>query len=48
MNTGLEQILVVGRVVALRIDDALIQDGAKGYIKEDVFRPIARMGGSGT
>ncbi|AQS42360.1 MAG: Flavoprotein oxygenase DIM6/NTAB family-like protein 2 [Candidatus Tokpelaia hoelldobleri] len=48
VNTGQEQILMVGRVIALRIEDALIQDAAKDYIKEDAFRPIARMGGSGT
>ena len=45
--TGPMQTIVIGRVVAAHIDDAVILDAAKGYIDTPALGLIARMHGAG-
>lgn len=48
MMTGPSQYMVIGRVVAMRVDDAYVLDAQKGYIDSDNLNLIGRMGGRGT
>ncbi len=45
--TGPMQTIVIGRVVAAHIDDAVVLDAAKGYIDTPALGLIARMHGAG-
>ncbi|NMG67027.1 flavin reductase family protein [Azoarcus indigens] len=41
------QRVMLGQVVALHVDDALVQDAERGHVHIALHAPIARMGGAG-
>lgn len=45
--TGPRQVVVIGRVLGAHIDDAYVQDAARGYVDTPALGLIARMHGSG-
>ncbi|QVQ24480.1 flavin reductase family protein [Achromobacter deleyi] len=45
--TGPRQIVVIGRVLGAHVDDAYVQDAARGYVDTPALGLIARMHGGG-
>jgi flavin reductase (DIM6/NTAB) family NADH-FMN oxidoreductase RutF len=47
IETGPRQTIVIGRVLAVHIDDALVKDAARGHIHTEKLHLVGRMFGSG-
>lgn len=47
MVTGPQQTIVIGRILAIHIDDAHVLDAARGHVDTPSLNLIARMHGSG-
>jgi flavin reductase (DIM6/NTAB) family NADH-FMN oxidoreductase RutF len=47
IETGPHQTVVIGRVLAIHVDDAYLLDAAQGYVDTPKLRLIARMHGRG-
>ncbi len=47
LETGPHQLLVVGRVLAVHIEDAYVKDAVRGHVHTDRLRLVGRMFGAG-